>query len=59
MDSEKSTSCPDMLAFPYRINQIIRDMLHTTLPGEEAEARRTAIVNSLREVCARIEEDFK
>lgn len=58
MDSDKNTSCPDMLAFPYRINQIIRDMMHTTLPSEEAEAKREAIANSLREVCTRIEEEF-
>lgn len=56
---DKNTSSPDMLVFPYQINKIIRDMKFVSLPNEEAEARRDAIVGNLQEICRRIEEDFK
>ncbi len=47
----------DMLAFIYRIRKIIRDMNHLSL-SEDDEAKRTAIVDALQELCRRIEGDF-
>lgn len=49
---------PEMLAFVYRLQKIIRDMNYTDLTDEEEQARRSAIVESLRDVCGRIERDF-
>lgn len=53
---------PDMLAFGYKLQKIIRDMKYQTLPDSPDEdsqaARRNAIVDALQDVCRRIEQDF-
>lgn len=48
----------DMLAFTYRIRKIMRDMKHTHLSGEEAQAKRDAVIETLAGVCEKIEQDF-
>ena len=49
---------PDMLAFTYRIQKIIRDIRHIELPGEDARIRQELVMDALQQVCRRIEEDF-
>lgn len=50
---------PEMLAFPYLINKIMRDMKRTDMPDEDAELKRDAIVSALEDVCRRINEEFE
>lgn len=49
---------PDMLAFTYRIQRIVRDMKHTDVQSEKEEARRQAAIDALQGVCEQIERDF-
>ena len=49
---------PDMLAFTYRIQKIVRDMNHLPMPGEAEEQKRTAVMDALRGVCEQIEREF-
>lgn len=49
---------PDMQAFTYRIQKIMRDMRYTAMPDEEEELRRDAVIAALGEVCEKIEREF-
>lgn len=49
---------PDMLAFTYRIQKIVRDMKHLPMRGEAEEQKREAVMDALRGVCEQIEREF-
>ncbi|MDL2254626.1 hypothetical protein LJC49_11305 [Ruminococcaceae bacterium OttesenSCG-928-I18] len=53
------TPSPDMLAFPYQINKIVRDMKRVPMPDEDAESKRNIIIAMLQEVCQRIDDGFE
>lgn len=58
MENNQTRPSPEMLAFSYKINKIIRDMLHVQLPDETAELKRELIVEALKEVSQRLESEF-
>lgn len=49
---------PNMLAFTYRLQKIMRDMRHLQLQSEEEETGREAVLQQLQQVCNSIEENF-
>ena len=49
---------PDMLAFTYRIQKIIRDLKHLDMHTPEDEACRETTINALTGVCEQINNDF-
>ena len=51
--------CPDMLAYPYQINKIVRDMKNLDMPNESASIKRDAIVMALQDICQKINDEFE